>query len=96
MIDFAEFGDEEELYLINTGPDSPWQSDPSIPPANSSTTGQVLKFELEGFFLFYFFLLLFLHCIYELFCFCGFSDVFFYLSVFFFVGNSFLNNFHSL
>uniref|UniRef100_A0A7S4UEV3 Bilirubin oxidase n=1 Tax=Paramoeba aestuarina TaxID=180227 RepID=A0A7S4UEV3_9EUKA len=44
LIDFSIFQDGTELYLKNYGPDSPWQSDPSIAPADPDTTGNVLKF----------------------------------------------------
>ncbi|SDH47513.1 bilirubin oxidase [Sinosporangium album] len=47
LVDFTGIPDDTELYLINEGPDSPFQGRPDTPPADPATTGQVMKFVLK-------------------------------------------------
>ncbi|TYB44329.1 multicopper oxidase domain-containing protein [Actinomadura chibensis] len=44
IVDFTNEPVGTELWLINEGPDSPFHGDATKPPADPSTTGQVLKF----------------------------------------------------
>ncbi|GAA1002438.1 multicopper oxidase [Acrocarpospora pleiomorpha] len=44
IVDFTGIPAGTELFLINEGPDGPFQGDGKSPPANPETTGQVMKF----------------------------------------------------
>ncbi|GII81494.1 multicopper oxidase [Sphaerisporangium rufum] len=44
IVDFTGIRPGTELYLINEGPDGPFQRTAGTPPADPRTTGQVLKF----------------------------------------------------
>ncbi|GAA1514530.1 multicopper oxidase domain-containing protein [Sphaerisporangium rubeum] len=44
IVDFTGLRAGTEFYLINEGPDGPFQGDPRAAPADPETTGQVMKF----------------------------------------------------
>jgi spore coat protein A len=45
VVDFSQFSDGDDVYLNNWGPDDPF---PAATPANATTTGRVMKFEVRG------------------------------------------------